>query len=482
MRLLKHLALWWRLGMVFFVLAVLAAGKYYFASESAPAWQITRSSNNHQIEGYSSEPSIAQGSSIAIHVSCTAKTFHAEVYRMGFYEGAGAKKVIDTPDLRCRQGRIPKPDARTGLVQPDWPVSFTLNISGKWQAGVYLIKLCSSAGFQRYVPFTVKVARSQNKYLFIHAVNTDNAYNRWGGNSLYRGHTPSLNIDRAAMVAFNRPFGSGDGAGQFLRWEYPMIKFLEQYGYGIDYATDVDIDQHPEILQNYKTIIISGHDEYWSRSMRQGFLSAQGHGVNLAIFAANTAYRPVRFESDNGLPDQIMIDYKDKNLDPQTEVDGDNIPTPLDWHSAPLKQSESEITGLTWTDETADDGVASAGLAVADDKSWALDGTGLRKGDHIPGLVGYEYDRYEPNQPHPSKVEIIFHSPLINGRGQTSAADVGYFVCSNGAQVFNAGTIQWSWGLDKTNARYDSRVVQITRNVLNRLGSNQEIFGLDYSL
>ncbi len=75
------------------------------------------------------------------------------------------------------------------------------------------------------------------------------AYNVYGGNSLYVG-TTSYPGGHAAKVSYNRPFitrNGGGGGGASEDWifnaEYPMIRFLERNGYNMSYTTDVDLER-----------------------------------------------------------------------------------------------------------------------------------------------------------------------------------------------------------------------------------------------
>lgn len=450
-------------------------------SNVVDTWNLEKTALNHQIEGYSSLDSIIPGQDLALHVSCVGASYLIDVYRMGYYGGSGAARVTSVRNQACHPYSMPKPDKMTGLVDANWPVSSTIQTTGRWQPGIYLAKLTASTGYQSYIPFTVRSPQVTNKLLFIHADNTDEAYNEWGGNSLYTGSTPGLpGLNRAVEVSFDRPFqehtvfpdpnGNKNGSGNFLFWEYPMIKFLDKYGYKVDYATDVDIDRNPDLLLNYRAVIIAGHDEYWTLNMEEAYLSAIKHGTNLAIFGANTAYRPIRYQSSRftNAPRRIIVDYKNSSLDPLKKISGDNVPTPVSWRAPPLNMPETDITGLFWGSETADEGTTSADLTVHDDKSWIFKGTGLKNGDRIKGLVGYEFDTFNRKVPQAKDVDLVFQTSLVNSLGKRQDAFSGLYTYPGGGRVFDAGTIQWAWGLDPANTLYSPQLVTITQNILNK--------------
>ena len=474
-------------GCLFFVLMTFIGVHVYLMNNYrtqdiypiSPSWKLKKIAVNHQIEGYVSAASIAPGDTINFHISCTAQSFTTEIFRMGWYGDGGAMYLSSIDNHSCRAGSIPAPNKSTGLINLTWPSTFRLHIPVTWRPGIYLAKLTSSDGFQNYVPFTIRSPQPKAPYLFVHSINTDLAYNLWGGNSLYHGSTPDLKLNRAVKVSLNRPFlmpgGGYDGSGNFLQWEYPMIRFLEKNGYQVDYATDIDIHEHPNLLLKYKAALITGHDEYWSRQMMEGYKNAVTHGVNLAIFAANTAYRPVRFEPDptTGEPDRVMVNYKSADLDPFTKTNPKES-TPAGWKSYPLSEPESLLLGNSYGGEVKN-GFASrfgADLVVSDDSSWIFQGSGLKKGDKISGLVGYEYDKHIMNTLYPSGVDIVFHSPFINLVGSPDFADGTYYKLPNGGQVFDAGTMEWSWGLDPSKSNYSSQLVKVTENILNRFGEN----------
>lgn len=438
-------------------------------------WQLNKIASSHQVEGYASLASVQPGSSINLQISCSSKTFTTDVYRMGWYGGVGAQHMTFIDSRACTKDSVPSPDPATGLLDLNWPTSLRLHIPTSWQAGIYLAKLTNSDGYQNYIPFTVRSAGPQSNYLFVHALNTDLAYNLWGGNSLYKGFTPALSINRAVKASLNRPFvmpdDGYDGSGNFLTWEYPMVKFLEQYNYKVDYATDIDIQKNPGLLLKYKAVIITGHNEYWSKQMFDGYQAAVNQGVSLAVFGANTAFRPVRFEPDpkTGIPDRIMVNYKSAELDPYTKTHP-QYSTPAAWRLPPLNRPESKLLGLAYEGETTDNARASGDLTVSDASNWIFKGSGLKNGDKISGLVGYEYDRFNASLPAPPNLDIVFHSPLSNIKNQPDFADAAYYYAQSGAQVFNAGTVEWSWGLDPVKPTYSPQLVKITQNILNRFG------------
>ena len=78
-------------------------------------------------------------------------------------------------------------------------------------------------------------------------VNTWQAYNGWGGKSLY----PFSSSDgtQAIRVSFNRPYDWTLPGGQGpLGWELPLVRFIERNGYDVSYQSDVYTSYHHRSL------------------------------------------------------------------------------------------------------------------------------------------------------------------------------------------------------------------------------------------
>lgn len=442
---------------------------------------LTQPATGGQIQGYDSATSAAPGSTVTYYVSTTAPSFRADVYRMGWYDGKGGLLMLSRTALTgVHQPPRTTPDPATGLTWADWQPSFSITVARTWPSGMYMTKLTTSTGYQAYVPLVV-LGSGKAPILLVHASATEEAYNTWGSQSLYQGTTPALHLGRAVEVSFDRPFVRDFGAGEFFYWEYQMVRFLERNGYRVDYATDIDIAEHPEWLKRYRAVLIVGHDEYWTLSMRDGYLAAVAAGVSLGVFAGNTAYRQIRLEPSRLGPDRIQICYKEASLDP---LYGRNnaVVTAFSWRDAPTDWDESRLLGAMYV---STGNIHHLPWVVQDPSSWVLAGTGLARGQSLPGLVGYEEDMYYPNLPHPAGLVVLSSSPVKTSKGVLDSNSTLY-TAPSGARVFNAGTVEWSWGLDDfvtptierglrtggfvedTRPDYRSPAAEIiTRNILN---------------
>ena len=278
-------------------------------------WELSKPATNREIEGYASASSVAPGGSLSFHVSTKSHSFNIDVYRLGWYGGVGARRVAEARGVPGAHRAAPRPRASDGLAACDWPVSYTLGVRPDWVSGVYLARLTGKDdGKQAFVPFVVRegaggtqgrqdAPQDRAGLLFQSSVTTWQAYNNWGGKSLYDFN--SSGGKRARRVSFDRPYGSGAGAwtglgaGELLTvahaprpagWEYPMLRWLERSGYHLAYATDLDVHRDPDLLHGRHGFLIVGHDEYWSRVMRDRIEAARDRGTNLGIFAANVGY------------------------------------------------------------------------------------------------------------------------------------------------------------------------------------------------
>lgn len=460
-----------------------ADGDFSAPSFSGP-WTLIDHNDSNKITGYASLSNVMPGNTLGLDISCTAPSmFKTDIFRMGYYGGQGALQTDHISYRHCYPQSGPIVNPTTGLIDTRWSQTIHLLVPENWQPGYYLARLTSLAGYQSYIPFLVSSPKVTSKYLFVDAINTSEAYNSWDGNSLYVGKAAAGRIDRAFKVSLNRPYSSNNGAGDFLDWEYPMAKYLEEYNFNVDYATDIQINADPSMLLKYKAIIITGHDEYWTWPMLAGYKSAIQHGVNLAVFAANTDYRPTRIQADpySNQRDRVIVCYKDYHLDPSYEAytkvlakDQEQLQnlkdpptvasyqvTGFNWRNAPFNMPESEILGEGMLGLTKN----PAPLTVNDASNWIFAGTGLKNGDSLPGLVGYEYDSYNPQFPGPTNVSLLFSSKV---GGDISNGTL--YTATGGGQVFNAGTNQWSWGLDTSLSSYSPQLVVITSNILNGFG------------
>jgi hypothetical protein len=427
----------------------------------ATDWRLPDDQRQGDIEGYADKVSIQPGDSVTLFVSTIAQTFHVEGFRMGWYNGAGARLIFRSGEIEGEHQKPPTVTTGTNMVEADWKPSLQVKTDATWPPGVYLFKLVGNGNQQQYIVVTMRDDTSHATYVIQNSVTTWQAYNLWGGYDLYEGRNGrGSDFDhRARIVSFDRPYKIGDGSGDFLGSEYPLVALAESLGLDITYSTNVDVEERPELLLNHKAFLSLGHDEYWSTAMRDAVEAARDHGVNLAFLGANAVFRHIRLADAPSGKDRRIIDYKSAAEDPITSKDKSEAT--VDWREPPVNRPESTLIGNLYECNPV-----KADMVVANASNWLFLGTGLSNGDHLDDVVGSEYDRYLPGWPFPPNVELLTHSPL-KCRNQSSYSDATYYSAPSGAGVFASGTNLWISKLDPGCTDCPGpALIRITENLL----------------
>ncbi|HJT38040.1 MAG TPA: N,N-dimethylformamidase beta subunit family domain-containing protein [Actinomycetota bacterium] len=398
-----------------------------------PNWHL-RYPQSNGIEGYASATSVAAGRPIRFFISTTATSYTVDVFRMGWYGGAGARLMAHIGPLA---GRTQSPcvlEPRR-MVDCRWVASFTLLTRPDWVSGAYLARLNGTNQSDSFVPFVVRETTPRAPILVQLSVTTWQAYNRWGGYDLYRGPIDRLS-DRAFAVTFDRPY-SWPGAGLFFV-EYPMIYWLESRGYDVAYSTDIDLHQSNDALSKRRIFMSIGHDEYYSTVMRDSLETALRHGVSLIFAGGNDLFRHIRFESSALGPDRVEVNYKVATLDPYLKTDPSEVTN--QWRDPPVDRPEQALLGAQHAESRQFHyGPWKPTLHPA----WLFAGTSFVHGSEIPRLFGWEHDVVEPGYPVPPGLEIV--ASVTPGHG--GAADSTFYVAPSGAGVFDAGAIWFDCAL-----------------------------------
>jgi hypothetical protein len=416
-------------------------------AKTGDAWWVDSVQPPRAIEGFANQVSAVAGDTITLFVNTIATAFHVEAYRMGYYQGIGGRLVWRSEQVPGIRQPPPQLIAPSNTIQCHWSPSMTLTIEAAWPPGPYLLKLVGVTGEQQFVPLCVRDDASEAAIVIQHSVTTWQAYNRWGGYSLYYGNrdgsqsfvhapTDSTFADRARIVSYDRPYDHdwASGAADFVGNELPVIYHAEQLGLDVTYWTDVDLHTRPQLLDNHRALLSLGHDEYWSSPMRDGAAQSLAGGVNLAFLGANACYRQIRFESSPVGPNRLQVCYKSAAEDPMTGQD-DALVT-VNWPQSPVSRPESELIGSTYQDVEA-----QADLVITDPTSWILAGTGLSADQRLPGVVAGEFDRYVPNGSGPDNLDVITHSIVPNRNDNYS--DMTWYTVDDGGGVFATGNASW---------------------------------------
>ena len=403
-----------------------------------PGWRVRNPGSPRAIEGYASRASVARGDEFDLYVSTTAAKFRVTAYRMGWYGGARAGRVWRSDRVRGRRQPDPHVDQSTRTVRADWCRTMSVSTDG-WPAGSYLLRLDSDAGAQRYVPLTVRSPSADGRVVLVNAASTWQAYNTWGGHSLYQGPDGWYET-RALAVSFDRPYAGG-GAEKFLVYESGAIALAERIGIPLAYTTSVDLATDPDLLRGARAVISLGHDEYWTPQQRKHVTAARDAGTNVAFLGANACFRRIRLERTGLGNNRLVVCYKTAYREDPIYGHDDRLVT-TDYRAQPAPDPESRLTGVLYEGFPV-----SAPYVVIRPDHWLLDGTGAKTGERFPHLVGAEYDRVTPGSPTPRPIEILAHSPL-KLKGVASHSNSAYYTVPGGAGVFATGTMRWVEALD----------------------------------
>ncbi|MEU1371628.1 N,N-dimethylformamidase beta subunit family domain-containing protein [Streptomyces sp. NPDC005803] len=398
-----------------------------------PHWRLRTRGRPEDVVGYTDKSSVLPGEGFGLYVSTTSPGFRVSAYRVGWYGGAQARLVWRSEMMDGRIQSAPHLISATRTVRAGWERTAEVRTDG-WPEGAYLLRLDASSGPQRYVPLIVRSRSAAGKTLLIHAPATWQAYNLWGGYNLYEGADGQYRT-RALAVSFDRPY-DGDGAEKFLVYERAAVVLAERLGIPLAYTTGVDIHFAPSVMEGATAAVSLGHDEYWTPEQRQHLFRARDAGTNLAFLGANTCFRRIRLEGGPGGEGRTVVCYKsDYRSDPLYPDQPAQVTT--DFRSAPAATPESLLTGVLYEGYPTD-----APYVVHSAEHWLFAGTGVKRGDSFPHLVGVEYDRVVPGALPRAPIEIVAHSPLVC-KGQNSHSDSAYYTVPSGAGVFASGTMRW---------------------------------------
>lgn len=429
-----------------------------------PHWEQASAVGQHDIEGFTDRDSARPGARVRLYVSTRYPRYQVLAYRTGWYRGTRARLVWRSAPL---PGRLQGAAVITGdrhTASAPWQPSLTLP-TAQWPPGDYLLRLDAgpAATQHRFVPLTIRSPSVAGAVVLVNATTTWQAYNLWGGYSLYQGPDGAMR-SRARAVSFDRPYAFGAGAADYLGNELPLVSLAERLGLRLAYLTDVDLHSDPHALDGARAVISLGHDEYWSPAMRRTVTAARDRGVNLAFLGANAVYRKIRFEASALGANRIEVNYKNA-----TDPIGDPNQVTTQWGQPPDHNPGNSLVGTSYGCN-----VVKADMVAVDATSWLTRGI-VRAGQRLPAMVGTEYDRVlrTPTTPHP--IQVLFHSPLTC-RGQADHSDAAYYSTRSGAGVFSSGTNVWVCALQAACAdgyggpADTATVVAITTRLLTVFG------------
>ena len=329
-----------------------------------------------RIEGFVSSASATCGDNLSV-TTIGSKKFDLDIYRMGYYNNKGARliRTLDSPKK--------------------------ITVDSSMAPGQYLLKLRSKNRAASFIPLMI-TGKTANDLTFVSSVLTWQSYNQWGGQSLYKGADGSRET-KATAVSFERPY-DGDGSGQFRYMEQPLLTLIEKQGLDVNYLTDFDVDSNSQVFANTSTIVVGGHSEYWTQTMRSRFDEAVSQGKNLLVFGGNTGY--------------AMTEIKGRNISGRTPY-------------RELGKAESLLLGSQYF---------ALGIKkdLISNNVWPF--SALGKDAVIKGVYGYEAD---------TAMGTVGPGVQVLARAAISPTEKGfvamstYYTAPSGAAVLNMGTNAW---------------------------------------
>ena len=448
-------------------------------------WQLTRVRLDKQagvrastIEGYCSKQSVLVGESIDLMVSTAAAKFTIEIFRTGYYGGRGARLMKTLGPLPGKKQPDPVMGERR-LMECQWEPSTSLKIPADWPSGVYLGRLSTipessdQPYWQNYLVFIVRDTRKADILLQC-SDNTWQAYNKWPeSTSLYTD--PRGAHARGVAVSFDRPYGKyaqiyenpqSLGSGEWLCFEFPLAYWLEQHGYDVTYCSNSDCLDAAQITR-CKTMISVGHDEYWDVRQYAAVKDAIASGVNVLWLSGNSCFAVSEFN------DRRRIIERTGHFSGMTDAELALEERVFTKEFKRVGPDESLIMGARsvvpfngggdWTCTKPD--------------HWIFEGTGMKRGESISGLVGWEHHGAPANLP---GLEVLAEGLVWSGGVKPSRYTATIFPGPKKNFVFNAASIFWVQGLSTPPGHMlpwshwsrphgpDERVQRITHNVLRR--------------
>lgn len=449
-------------------------------------WQLTRVRLDKRdgyrspwIEGYCSKQSVRAGEMLDIMVSTDPpQTFSIEIFRTGYYGGKGARLMMTLGPFEGAAQPIPEPNDRRMIVCR-WESAVTLTIPDDWPSGVYLGRLTTVSDpidyWQSYVVFIVRDDRPADILVQV-SDNTWQAYNRWPNDYSLYTH-PRGNLGPWPEASFDRPYGKycqiyenpqSVGSGSWLCFEFPMAYWLEQQGYDVTYCSNSDMIE-PRL--NCKALLSVGHDEYWDMRQYQSVAQMRDAGVNLLFFSGNAVCWVTPFrDSSDGRFGRIISREGSYGGDTKWAREREANHGPFDKRGP----DEGYLMGARNVIPVNGGG----DWIVTRPDHWMFEGSGMKEGDRVPGLVGWEYHGDPPSDL--VGLEVVAQGTALRGGVQPQDWAATIYPGPKDNFVFSASTIFWCQGLASPPGHLpvwshwsrphgpDERVQRITDNLLQR--------------
>jgi hypothetical protein len=463
------------------------------------AWDIT--SANTGTEGFATRMSVNRGENVDFKIKSN-RAYRIDIYRLGYYAGNGGRLVHSIPSLPIRSQPAALTNAATGLIDAgNWSVAASWAVPPDAVSGVYVAKLTGTDGRTNQIVFVVRDDSQAADIVFQTSDTTWQAYNPWGGNSLYTGAPAG----RAYKVSYNRPFrnrfndttGTTGSRDFFFDSDYPLLRWFEANGYNVTYVSGLDTHLNGARLRQAKVFVSVGHDEYWSGPQRANVEAARDAGVHLAFLSGNEVFWKTRWEpSIDGpkTPNRTLVCYKETHANAKIDPTPAWTGTWRDPRFSPPADGGRPENALTGTIFTVNDGsLERVTVPAAEGKLrfWRNTSIANLGPGQVATLTGndltYEWDEDLDNGFRPPRLirltsttdtnaDVIQDYGSTYARGTATHAYTLYHAPS-GAKVFASGAGRTAWNFSNVHdlslssqPAADLRVQQAMVNLLADMG------------
>src|SRR6202171_5174147 len=461
-------------------------------------WYI-QGAGSSNIRGFTTDISVNVGQTISFKISTNAISWRIDIYRLGYYQGNGARFITSvSPSVSLPQIQPPcLTDSSTGLTDcGNWLISASWAVPSTATSGIYFARLIRlDTGEASPSIFVVRNDSSHSDILVQTSDQTWHAYNDYGGSNLYTGNVHY-------KVSYNRPFTVSNGNTWLFTSETPMIRWLEANGYDLSYFTGVDTDRNGALITQHKIFMSVAHDEYWSGGQRANVEAARAASVNLAFFSGNEIYFKTRWEPSidgTNTPYRTLVCYKETEANAVIDPADPPIWTGY-WRDGRFSppadggRPENALTGTIFHVNSPRNDPITVPQADGRMRFWrntSIATLGPGQVATLPtGVLGYEWDDDVDNGFRPAGLVPLSTTTLAVSSylyfnpssppgfyyfgNATATHHLTMYRAPSGALVFGAGTVQWSWGLDATHdlsgTPTDVNMQQATVNLLADMG------------
>ena len=452
------------------------------------------------IQGFATQMSVNRGETISFKIKSDTSNYRIDILRLGYYGGNGARLIASNLSPTSPSAQPPcQTFSDTGLIDcGNWSVSRTWTVPSTAVSGIYIAHLVrNDTGGDSHITFVVRDDSSTASTVLQTSDTTWQAYNDYGGNSLYKCAVACppgepLGYKAAYKVSYNRPVQTEGASQLFSGAEYAMVRFVEANGYDLTYLSGVDVHRRPQLLLDRDLFISSGHDEYWSATQRNAMEDARDAGVSFGFFSGNEGFWKTRWEPSAAGPvtqDRTVVSYKDTHFSQRQD--------PVEWtgtwrdprFTTPEENvtPENALTGQTFAINSGTSRI-TVPYEYRRLRMWRnTDATSLSPGQSLqlaPETLGVEWDEDADNGFRPAGsfrlssttvtgLELFIDYGSHTRFGGTATHNLTMYKVPSGARVFGAGTMQWAFGLSEWNRAGtppDRNMQQATVNLFADMG------------